>query len=162
MKTKSSPTKIVLVVGGKNSGKTAYLRRVVQRARQHGLNTGGILSPGKCEKGTKSEYFIEDIRTGRQFRLAWLSERESSPIRVGSYAFSPRAFEVANRILRESRNADVVVLDEYGPLEKNGGGFRPALEYLLQNYSGILFIALRPSLLHHLQSELRFPRTETV
>jgi len=160
MRTESSTVKIVLVVGSKSSGKTAYLRLVIRRARQHGLKVGGILSPGELQGGTKQEYFVEDVRTGQKTRLAWLSNEESSPIQVGSYSFNPRAFEMANRILRESQDADVVVLDEYGPLEKSGGGFRPALEYLLQNYSGILFIALRPSLLHHIKSELLFPFIE--
>lgn len=154
MKRKFTP-KIVLVVGRKNSGKTTYLQQVLRRARQCGLKVGGILSPGKWEKNTQKEYSIVDVRTGRQIRLAWLANGQSSSIRAGAYAFSRRAFQVANQVLRESRNAEVVVVDEYGLLEKNGSGFRPALKYLLENYSGILFIALRPSLLHQFRSELK-------
>lgn len=62
---------------------------------------------------------------------------DSSGIRFGSEALSLDA--VAQR--------DVVIVDEIGPLELQGGGWAPALHSLLTSYAGHLLLVVRPDIL---------------
>ncbi len=123
--------------------------------RKIGLTAGGFVSIGEFEDSNKQSYFLQDVQTGKRYLLASKIADASRPQVFGSYSFDPATFAAGSRILRNSLDADAIVLDEYGPLEQGGEGFREALEYLLAHYRGILFIAARPSLLDHLQTVLK-------
>ncbi len=148
------PRQVFLVVGGKNAGKTSYLQRLSQRARENGLQVGGILSLARLRRGKKERYFLFDLRSGQQRLLAWRNSDPEQTIRIGSYAFDPATLQLGKQILRNCLDCDLILLDEYGPLEEQGGGFRSALEFLLAHYPGILGVSVRPSLLDNLQALL--------
>ncbi len=155
----NGPRQVFLVVGSKDAGKTAYLLQLSRRARESGLQVGGILSLARLRRGKKDRYFLYDLRTGRQRLLAWRNFDPDSPVRIGSYAFDPTALNLGKQILRNCLDCDVILLDEYGPLEHRGGGFRSALEFLLDHFSGFLGISVRPALLNPLKELLRQRRS---
>ncbi len=171
---------IALAVGRPNSGKTTWLAAIVQRARSRGIKTGGLLSHGLWVNGAKSEYELEAVDTGERRSLACLyeavpgnssSENKSinptaRPIPVvnaldgkeltitcGRFQFSRAAFDWGNKILRDS--SGMVVIDEFGPLEANGGGLWPGIDYLLRHHAGPLLIAVRPALQADLLQRIR-------
>lgn len=162
---------IALIVGRPNSGKTAWLAAIVQRARSRGIETGGLLSHGLWVNGEKSEYELEAVATGERRPLACMNKAvpgssssdkkninpTAGPIPVvnapggkeltitcGRFQFSRFAFDWGNKILRTS--SGIIVIDEFGPLEASGGGLWPGIDYLLRHHAGPLLIAVRPSL----------------
>lgn len=146
MLTSQSQCEPVLVVGRKNSGKTAYLRFQLQRIQQKGLKPGGFLSIGHLRKGYKQEYYLFDILTQQQRLLASMVKFKEGTIRYGAYYFDPITFSWGSQILKNSLNCDLNFFDEFGPLENAGKGFRNDLIFLLKNYKGILLLSVRPSL----------------
>lgn len=144
MGAKISP---VLIVGSKNTGKTTFLEQLIQRARKLDLVIGGFLSRGKVSITGGKEYFLEDIRTGQQYLLAAETPAPSRIITYGKYYFDPTIFQMGNDLLLKNLHAHLLVLDEFGPLELSGQGFRNAFNEILVSFRGIFLIAVRPSLL---------------
>ncbi|MEJ2634717.1 MAG: nucleoside-triphosphatase [Calditrichia bacterium] len=144
----------VLIVGRKNSGKTAYLEYLIRKMKEMNLSVGGILSVGEPAGGDKETYFLKNIDTGEKFLLASKIRDSSRSLKYGDYYFNPDSFARGSRIMKGCLSADAIILDEYGPVEQMGKGFSEALEFLLRHYRGFLFIAVRPVVLPHLKSVL--------
>jgi len=145
--THSRPLTPVLIVGGRNSGKTTYARTLAERARRAGWAIAGFLSEAEWEGDVKARYFLRDLADPATRTL--LAAREPLPgldSRVGRHFLSRTALAAAYASLRRSLAADLICIDEFGPLELRGGGFRPAFHFLLQHYRGILLITVRPAL----------------
>jgi nucleoside-triphosphatase THEP1 len=147
---KARRLKIILVVGAKDSGKTTYLEHLVKRAEIRGLSVTGFLSKGDLNKET---YYLENLKTNEKLVLASKISWKASTIKRGDYYFSPDTIHDGNQLLKDSRGADLIVLDEFGPLEYNGQGFREGFDFLLKGYSGIFCIAMRPSIYRRLKEE---------
>ena len=149
----NSNCKPILIVGAKNSGKTKYLKYIIEKLNTYDLKVGGFLCTSEPDNFTKDHYYLYNLRG--KTKLLFATKKDSKwPIRYGEYFFSPDAFKYGNQIIKSNLHADVIIFDEYGPLEKKGEGFSESFNYLLNNYQGILFIAVRPSLLSHLKGIL--------
>jgi nucleoside-triphosphatase THEP1 len=149
--TARATARIALVVGPRNSGKTGYAQAVVARARAAGLRVAGFFSEAEWEGGVKARFYLQDITDpGRRLLLASVDPGPGLDIRTGPYHLSGEAFAAADRSLRHWEDADVVCIDEVGPLEMRGGGFRPALDHLFAGYRGTLLLTCRPSVAEEL------------
>ena len=146
MKQTVARIQIVLVVGKKSAGKTRYLHWLSDRLREKGKRVAGFLSIGNWDGGEKNRYFLKDLETGESMLLAEKPEHGPADKPAIGYRFKQPAFNRATARYREIFNSEILFLDEYGPLEVKRGGFYPALQFLLKNYQGILFISVRPSL----------------
>ncbi len=145
----------VIITGEKNSGKTNWLDLIVQRAEARGYAVGGFLSRGIWSNSQKIGYDLEDIHTGEKRPLARRTETPGAgELVAGSYVFDPLVFDWAGRSLRDERSADVLIVDEFGPLEMLGNGFEPAITWLVGHFSGILVISVRPALMDALLQRL--------
>jgi nucleoside-triphosphatase THEP1 len=147
--------KIVLVVGSKNSGKTTYLKNMVTRARFKEFQTGGILCLGHLKDGTKYSYSLMDIESENFQPFASKKKVSNNSFVYGSYHFSRAAISWGNEILRTSREKDIIIFDEYGPLEELSLGFEEELDWLIKNFKGILVISVRPTLKRNLQNRIK-------
>lgn len=137
---------VVLVVGARNSGKTAYARALVARARAANRRVAGFLSEGEWQGGRKVGFHLQDVAVpGRRMLLASVEPGRGLELAVGPYHLSRAAFARADAELRRAAGADLVCVDEVGPLEVRGGGFAPALGFLLEHHTGILLLTVRPS-----------------
>ena len=121
--------KIILVVGAKDSGKTTYLELLVKRAELKGLTVTGFLSRGDLNK---ENYYLENLNTNEKLVLASKISGLSSTIKRGEYYFSPDTLHYGNQLLKKGLRADLIVLDEFGPLECDGQGFREGFDFLLE------------------------------
>ncbi len=140
---------IVIVSGKKNSGKTAYLQEIRQRAQKRGWQVGGFLSEAKLQNNVKTQYRLLNLQTEEQRILAW-RKSDSSALATGRFAFDPTVFAWGNRFVRQQLHFPVIILDEFGPLEMRGKGWFDLLGFLLAQYRGLLFISVRPDLLSSL------------
>jgi nucleoside-triphosphatase THEP1 len=138
--------RIAVVSGPRNSGKTAYLRFLASRAGEQGLRVDGWLSVAETG-GRKERYFLEALASGQRRLVAAREPIFRHSLRAGAYHFDPDAFREAREIVQRAAAADLLVIDEFGPLETAGGGFSEILRSLLATYRGILVISVRSSLL---------------
>lgn len=133
-----SHVKTILVSGPKFSGKSAFVERLLPVLRARGLALTGFLQRGVFDKdGLKSGYNLVSVENGTSVSLA----RRANP--DSPWQFDEPAFARAAQMLDES--ADVIILDEIGPLELSGGGHAQALQAAL-NMQVPLLIVVREEL----------------
>lgn len=149
-------SRTALLVGPRDAGKTTYARQLSERAVARGLRVAGFISEGeRLPDGTK-RYWLRDL-ADPHWRVP-LSSPMPGPgfdVRIGCHHLSSQAFTEAAQRLRGALTADLVCIDEFGPLELQGGGFRPLCEQLWREYHGILLLTVRPAVLAPLLQLLR-------
>lgn len=133
----------ILVVGKKGAGKTAYLEFLCSALRIKGEKVGGFLCLNEIN-GSKNDYHLFNLKNDQSWKLASRNLQDQYTIQYGDYYFNPTVFDIGNQILEESLECGAIVVDEYGPLERNRKGFYRGIQFLLNNYSGVLIIATRP------------------
>jgi len=118
------------VTGPPGIGKTTAVRRAVDLLRERGLSPGGFYTGELREAGRRVGFFVEDVATGRRGRLAELGPGEP---RVGRYRLVEEGLELARRALQTALGeAQVLVIDEVGPMELKDPGLRGAIAAALE------------------------------
>lgn len=145
MERRAGP-QVVLVSGPRNTGKTEYARGVVERARAAGLRVAGFYSEAEWEGDLKARFFLQDVTDpARRVLLASVRPSPGLDLRAGPFHLSTDVFRMAVPVLRGAVGADLICIDEVGPIEVRGGGFHDALRFLLAEHHGILLLTVRPS-----------------
>ena len=116
---------IYILSGPVHSGKTTALLEFCKNR----LNVGGILSP--VLNGKRHFFDIEK----QELFLMEATAGETNIIQTGKYVFSEAAFSRATEILKScvSKNMELIIIDEIGPLELRGKGFSEILRHLLSH-----------------------------
>ena len=125
---------LLLLTGPTHSGKTTAAAALAQRARTAGMRVAGILAEGVRRGGVLVGFDAVDIATGRRAALAY-RRNNSSPGQqhVGEFVFLDDGLALGTEALSPPAvsGADLVIVDEFGPLELGGGGWRGATDELL-------------------------------
>lgn len=141
-----SAAQLVLVVGSRNSGKTGYARSVVERARAAGLRVAGFLSEAEWDGAVKARFYLQDVADPAcRVLLASVEPAPGLDVEAGPFHLSSSAFRMAEAEFRNALDADLICMDEVGPLELRGEGFHNALRHLVARYRGTLLLTVRPS-----------------
>ena len=121
----------LLVTGGRGVGKTSALERAIDDLRQRGLKVGGLLSLGFWKDGEREGFKVMDILSGRCVPLCHREKGDLSP-GFGHFLFSKEGLTFGLEALSPERlkEVDLIIVDEVGPLELQGGGWAKALDFL--------------------------------
>lgn len=135
--------KVVILTGLTGSGKTTKAEEVVAALRRRGLRVGGILARGLLTDARRSGFDLEDLAAGRTIR--WCREEETAATgeRWGRFVFSQEGLQFGRSALAASTAADIMVIDEVGPLELAGGGWSDSLDRLLAEFDGPILLVAR-------------------
>ncbi len=136
--------RIVLWTGPKHSGKSTAAAALVRRARRCGFAVAGVLAEAVHDGGRRIGFDVVDLRTGARAALA--RRGGEGPQTAGSYAFAGEGLTLGAEALRAAAGADLVIVDEFGPLELSGGGWREAVEELVVRARGVLLLVVRAEL----------------
>jgi nucleoside-triphosphatase len=119
--------RLIFVTGRPGIGKTTILLRVVGALKIKGYWIGGMISREVREHGSRVGFEIFDISTKRKGWLAHVNQ--PIPPRVGKYGVNLEDLEKigVKAILHAIENADVVVVDEIGPMELYSTPFKKAI-----------------------------------
>ncbi len=139
----------LIISGPIGAGKTQASSALAARLAKEGLTVGGVVSPRMIRDGETVGYRVKDLRTGKELLLCAREpipgEREAFPFR--RFFFSQKALDFANLVLREAaKEAEVMVVDEVGPLELSGRGFASGL-WAAREGQAFLILTVRPHLL---------------
>jgi len=133
---------IFVLTGPVHSGKTTLLETAVHEFRKSKVKIDGFLSKAIREGQEVIGYDLFDLREGSSVPLLRRTG-ERAWQRVGSYFFLPSGLDEAERIILRSKDADLSVMDEIGPLELSGKGFWPALKQVLFPPQTVYLIVVR-------------------
>jgi len=139
---------LILITGAVGIGKSTVCQRLVMLWRERGGVPGGVLT-----RTAGRERSIVDVVTGEERLLAAEGVELAGP-RWGRFSFSQETLDWGNEVMRQAvaGPADLVLLDEVGPLElAAGSGFLPALKILLGSKKAGL-VVVRPALLEQVRA----------
>jgi nucleoside-triphosphatase THEP1 len=147
---KADPLKrppVLIITGNVNQGKTSFLAEVIIKSRERGLVPGGILAPGSFKEEQKEGFWLEDVSTGKRWLLSSRTPSEGWK-RYGHYYFNPETLQEGHKILIKAADAkaDLIIIDEVGPLEMSNGGWAPSIERLCETTTAPQLWAVRSSL----------------
>ncbi len=124
-----------VLTGRPGVGKTTVVKKVARGLKERGVSVGGFYSE-EVRDGRRLGFRLVDLRTGDVGVLAWVGL--PGP-RVGRYGVNLRDLERFARVLRESADScQVVVVDEYGPMELKSPEFVTAFEYAMKKARAML------------------------
>jgi nucleoside-triphosphatase THEP1 len=117
---------ITILTGPVGGGKTTFLERGLPSLLERHPRLDGYLSLRVLAGGDTAGYDLRDLRTAERIPLLRRCG-EADGFRVGPYVLLPRGLAAAEEIIRRGAAADLLIVDEVGPLELAGGGVWPAL-----------------------------------
>ncbi len=117
----------ILVTGRPGIGKTTLVSKLAQMLKEKGLSVGGMITYETREKGVRTGFLVEDLKTGLKSLMA--SVNYSSGPRVGKYVVSLMEIERVGvkAIMNAVEKDEVVIIDEIGPMELYSESFRKAV-----------------------------------
>ena len=146
--------KRVAITSPPGSGKSTLARKVIDLL---GSRAGGVLAREVRRGRDRTGFILEDLMTGEEGTLASL---DGPGPKVGRYRVCLRDLEEvgARAVERAVREAEVVVIDEVGPMELFSGPFAGAVEAALASDKAILVVVHAKSshpLAERIRRELR-------
>ena len=110
----STCNKLILWTGEKHCGKTTSAVNLTKIAHSEGFVVAGILAPSIYNNNQLLGFDAVDLRNETRVPLA---RRKS-----GQFTFSAEGLKLGNAALSEAatKSADLVIIDEFGPMELNG------------------------------------------
>ncbi len=121
---------IFILTGPVHCGKTTLLKKAVYELKEQKIKIDGFLSEAIWKKQETVGYDLFDLKHERSIPfIRRIGEKEWQ--RIGSYFFIPQSLAEAEKIILRDKDADIVVVDEVGPLELSGKGLWPALKQVI-------------------------------
>jgi len=137
---------IFILTGEVGSGKTTLLKKIVSELKLRGVLVDGFLSDRITDGEETVGYDLFDLKKRTRIPFLRGSGRPGWQ-KVGPYFVLPAGLSEAEKIISRSKNEELLVIDEAGPLELEGKGCWPALSEKLAELSRWFFLVIRKSLL---------------
>jgi len=130
--------RVFFLTGRPGVGKPTLLLILVEKLRRKSVKIGGFVSREVRKNGSRVGFKIIDLDSGREGWLAHVGQRVGP--KVGKYRVCMKDLESigVDAILRAIGEADIVVIDEVGPMELFSQSFRKALIEALKSGKTIL------------------------
>jgi nucleoside-triphosphatase THEP1 len=137
--------KLVLWTGQKHSGKTTSAVSLVNTARKEGFNVAGLLALSVYRDGELLGFDVIDLRNETRVPLA---RRKAEAGKIGKFEFLQSGLKLGNAALSDeaTKSADLIVIDEFGPLELNSHGWRKSVDSLTPSSNALILLVVRQEL----------------
>jgi nucleoside-triphosphatase len=132
----SRKCRLILITGKKHSGKTTFVQKLAERLKKENFSIAGFIAPSVYEGAFLLGFDLADIQNSQKNKFA---RRKST---TDNFEFSEEGYRFGRKILEseETRNADLIIIDEFGPMELEGQGWRKNVDSLLENQKCLLLV----------------------
>ena len=130
--------RLILITGQPSIGKTTILFRTASALKSKGYKIGGMVSCEVREGGTRVGFEIVDYETGQKGWLAHVNQ-PTGP-KLSKYRVNLRDLNAigASSILNAVADADIIVVDEIGPMELFSPAFKEAVSIAIESEKPVL------------------------
>jgi len=130
--------RLILLTGPPRSGKTTVLLKTAEKLTAKGYKLGGMISQEIREKGARVGFEIQDYASNRKGWLAHIQQPVGP--RIGKYRVNLNDLNSigATAILNALKDADIVIIDEIGPMELLSEPFKDAVGKAVNSTKPIL------------------------
>lgn len=142
--------RLVLWTGQRHSGKTARAAKLAQLARDEGFDVAGLLALSVYGDGRLIGFDSFDLRS----RItAPLARRKARGPKFGPFSFITEGLKLGAAALSlvATKRADLIIVDEFGPLELSDRGWRESVDSLLTSSGAVILLIVRQELAEHVQ-----------
>lgn len=148
--------KIFILTGVQGSGKTNFLIELIKFLKIEGVSTGGFIAHGFWKVNIRDKFELEDIQTGNRITLSQ-TESVSGWKKFRRFYFNPDGFVFGEKVLSIENllNTDLIVIDEIGPFELQGNGWRKAINKLFTETEKPMIWVCRKSIIEELVFEFK-------
>lgn len=106
----------IFITGRPGVGKSTLFTAIINYLKDMGCSIGGIAAPEIRQSGKRVGFLLVDLMTGEKVTLSSIFLRGS--LRIGRYVVNPEAGKFGSQaVIRALEEADVVAIDEIGPME---------------------------------------------
>ncbi len=122
---------VYIITQDVGAGKTTYVESLLENLKEKGFRPAGFTAPGIFSEGKKTGFKIRNISNGDEYTLAG-KQPETGWKRHGHYYFNPETIRAGQEVLLKIKeaDADILVVDEVGPMEMRNEGWAQAIEEL--------------------------------
>ncbi len=119
--------RLLFVTGRSGIGKTTVLLNAAEELKAIGYIVGGMMSREVRQNGSRVGFEIVDFKTGEKGWLAHINQPDGP--QVGKYKVNQEDLDsIGVRAIQTAlRDADVVIIDEIGPMELFSQAFKQAV-----------------------------------
>ena len=128
----------MFVTGRPSVGKTSVLLRAADDLKNRGYKIGGMISREVREGGVRVGFEIMDFSTGQRGWLAHVNQPTGPQVSKYRVNLTDLNAIGASSILNAVRNADIIIVDEIGPMELFSPAFREAVAQAIESSKPIL------------------------
>jgi len=130
--------RLLFVTGPPGIGKTSVLLRAVNALKKRGYRVGGMISREVREEGVRVGFEIVDFYSDQRGWLAHVNQPVGP--RVSKYRVNLSDLNTigVNSIVSAAANADIVVVDEIGPMELFSLAFKEAVSQAMRGNKPML------------------------
>ena len=131
-------THIVFITGQPGIGKTSVFLNAIETLKKRGYRVGGMVSREVRERGVRVGFEIVDIYTGQRGWLAHVNQPKGPQVSKYRVNLGDLKTIGAHSILNAIHKADVVAIDEIGPMELFSPDFKEAVVKALESNKPLL------------------------
>lgn len=128
---------ILLITGPKMSGKTTFVKSLIEHLKRNKIEVGGFYSEADEQEQRRMGFNLVAVKSGEKLRLASIEE-QCGWMKKGRYWFDQEVIDTGKQILEnDSKSSGIVIVDEVGTMEMRGKGWAPALKKISEQANTI-------------------------
>ena len=141
----TSQKKLILWTGNRHSGKTTRAAYLAREAYKTGFNVAGLLAPSLYHNSTLIGFDAFDLKNNSRTPLA---RRNHGETQTRQFKFIPEGLQFGYLALSEkaTKSVDLIIVDEFGPLELDGRIWRKNVDSLLSRSNSTILLVVRQEL----------------
>ncbi|MCK5822653.1 MAG: hypothetical protein KAG95_01525 [Bacteroidales bacterium] len=159
----SNNQKIYIITEDEHKGKTTFVKNLVSKLLTKGLNIQGFIAEAVINNKTLSGYNLKNLHNNEKMQLI-TKEQHDDWLKLGPYYFNSEGFDFGNNILSNKNitNADLIVIDEIGPLELSENGWFNQINNLLTVNSVSMIWVVRKSIIKEVIEKWKISNYEII
>ena len=120
---------VAIVTGEKGSGKTRFLSETAHELKKRGFEVGGVYTKKIRDNGEIIGYRAVNVATCEEQPLL-RKDDEDTGLRIGAFSIDSAGLELGQKAIARAMDANLLMIDEIGKLELEGGGWHNELNAL--------------------------------